>query len=56
MDKREIQNKATELKNILSKYQGELSGLEKEFFQAIFEYQKALSEEKIREIKQSLNT
>ena len=56
MDKRKIQNKATELKDILSQYQGELSELEKKLFQAISEYQKALSEERIEEIKQSLNT
>lgn len=56
MDKKEIQNKITELNNILSTYRGELSGLEKELFQAISEYQKALEKEKIKEIKQSPNT
>lgn len=54
MDKNEIQNKATELKNILSKYKSELTQLEKQLFVTISEYQKAMDKERIRELKESL--
>ena len=54
MDKKEIQNKATELKNILSKYKSELNQLEKELFATISKYQKRVDEERIKELKESL--
>ena len=44
MDKTEIQKKALELQDILSKYQSELSLLEKELFNTIGEYQKMVEE------------
>lgn len=54
MDKTEIQNKAEELKNILTKYKRELSQLETELFITISKYQKAVDEERIKELKESL--
>ncbi len=54
MDKKEIQNKATELKTILSKYKSELSELEKQLFDTISEYQKKVDEERIKELRESL--
>lgn len=54
MDKQEIRNKATELKNVLSKYKSELSQLEKQLFDTISEYQKAADEEKVKELRESL--
>ena len=54
MDKKEIQNKATELKTILSKYKSELSELEKQLFDTISEYQKKVDEERIKELRKSL--
>ena len=55
MDKTEIKNKVTELQNILLRYRGELHVLEKQLFNVISEYQKAVDEEKIKELKRSLN-
>jgi sugar-specific transcriptional regulator TrmB len=54
MDKTEIQKKSLELKDVLSKYQSELSQLEKELFNAISEYQKMVDEERIKELRESL--
>lgn len=54
MDKTEIQKRATELKNILSKYRSELGKLEKQLFMVISEYQKAADEERIKELTASL--
>lgn len=54
MDKKEIQNKATELQNILSKYKSELSQLEKQLFDTISEYQKMVDEERVKELRESL--
>ena len=54
MNKSEIQNKAVELKSILLKYKGELGLLEKQLFDTISEYTKALSEERVKEIMESL--
>lgn len=54
MDKQEIQNKAVELKDILLKYKSELSQLDKQLFDTISEYTKALSEERVKEIMESL--
>lgn len=50
-----IQQKIKELELIMSQYKNNLGGLEKELFQAISDYQKALKDEKIKEIKQNLN-
>jgi len=55
MDKRQIQEKIDELKSIMSQHKNELGKLEKEFFDVIGEYQKALEKEKIKEIKRNLN-
>ena len=54
MDRQEIQKKIRELRAIMSQYKQELGGLEKELFRAISDYQKALEEEKIKEIRASL--
>lgn len=54
MNKQEIQNKATELKNILSKYKSDLHQLDQHLFDTISEYTKALSEERVKEIMESL--
>lgn len=54
MDKQEIQNKATELKSILLKYKSDLHQLDKQLFDTISEYTKALSEERVKEIMESL--
>ena len=53
-DKKEIENKAAGLENILSRYKSELSQLEEELFDAISDYKKALEEEKLKELRQSL--
>lgn len=55
MTKEEIQQKIKELELIMSEYKNDLSALEKELFQAISDYRKALDQEKIKQIKQSLN-
>jgi oligoendopeptidase F len=55
MDKDEIQKKIAELESIMAQYKNELSVFEKEIFKVISEYQNALKEEKIKEIKQNLN-
>ncbi len=54
MDKTEIQKKAGELQNILLKYRGQLSLLEKQLSNAISEYQKAIDEQKVKELRESL--
>ena len=56
MDKDEIQQKATELNEIMKNYKGRLSELERQLFDAITEYQKALEQERIKEIKDKLVT
>lgn len=50
-----IQQKVKELESIMLQYKQELGVLDKELFQAISDYQKALDEERLKEIKQSLN-
>ena len=55
MSKEEIQQKIKELELIMSQYKNELGSLEKELFQALSDYQKALEEEKLKEIRQSLS-
>lgn len=54
MNKQEIQKKVAELKTIMSQYKKEFDILEKELYYAISDYQKALEEEKIKEIKDKL--
>lgn len=51
----EIRQKIKELEIIMSQYKNDLGGLENELLQVISDYQKALKDEKIKEIKQSLN-
>jgi regulator of replication initiation timing len=55
MNSQEIQQKVVELKSIMTQYKQELGGLERELYRAISEYQKALEDEKLKEIRQSLN-
>ncbi|MBI4692358.1 MAG: hypothetical protein HY773_02940 [Candidatus Terrybacteria bacterium] len=54
MDKIEIQNKITELKEILLQYQNQLNQYEKDLFEVISQYQKVVEEEKIKEIRKKL--
>jgi hypothetical protein len=55
MTKEEIQQKVKELQLIMSQYKNNLGTLEKELFQAVSDYQKSLDQERIKEIRQSLN-
>ena len=55
MDKDEIQQKTAELQQIILEYKNELGVAERELSQAILNYQKALEDEKISEIKKSLD-
>jgi hypothetical protein len=50
----DIKQKAKELETIMAEYKGTLSNLEKELFQALSDYQKALDQEKIKELKEQL--
>lgn len=54
MDSQDIKIKVAELQSIMSQYQHGLGSLEKELYRAISDYQKALEEEKLKEIRQSL--
>ncbi len=55
MVKEDIRKKITELESIMAQHKNDLSAVEVEIFKVISEYQNALKEEKIKEIKQSLN-
>lgn len=55
MDSQEIAKKVTQLQSIMSRYKHDLGILKKELNQAISEYQKALEEEKLKEIRQNLS-
>ncbi len=55
MNGQEIQRKVTELQSIMSQYKHELGSIEKELYRAISDYQKALEDEKLKEIRQSLS-
>ena len=55
MNSQDIQQKVKDLNSILSEYKYELSGLEKELYRAISDYQKALEKVKLKEIRQSLS-
>jgi hypothetical protein len=55
MTSQDIQQKVAELRSIMSQYKHELGGLEKELYRAISDYQKALEEEKLKEIRDSLS-
>jgi hypothetical protein len=54
MDQHEIQGKANELNDLLSRYGHDLGTLEKELSAAIQRYHEALKEEKLKEIKESM--
>ena len=54
MDKDTVQKKAEELRVILSQYEKELGVLEENLYQAVSDYQGALSQEKIKEIKEGI--
>jgi len=54
MDQSEIPQKVAELQSIMFQYKHELSRLEKELYRAISDYQKTLEEEKLEEIRSSL--
>ena len=51
----EIKQRIKELELIMSQHKSDLGILEKELFKSISEYKNALKEEKIKEIKISLN-
>jgi hypothetical protein len=55
MDKEKIQNAIEELNLLISKYKDQLHILEKELNEVISDYQRQLKEEKIKEIKKTLN-
>ena len=55
MNKQEIEQKVKELQSIMSEYKQHLNSLEKELYRAISEYQKALEEEKVKEIRDGLS-
>ena len=54
MGSQEIQQKVAELQSIMAQYKHGLGSLEKELYRAISDYQKALEEEKLKEIRSSL--
>lgn len=55
MDQHEIQKKVKELQAIMAEHKQGLGSLEKELYNAISDYQNALEEEKLREIRTNLN-
>ena len=55
MHQQDIQKKVEELKTIMVNYKLELGSLEKDLYQAISDYQKALEEEKLKELRDSLS-
>lgn len=54
MNQLEIQQKVVELQSTMSLYKHEFSSLEKELYRAISDYQKALEDEKLKEIRNNL--
>ncbi len=56
MNQDEIKQKAAELNEIMKNYRGQLNELERQLFDAISEYQKALEQERIKEIRDKLST
>jgi len=54
MDKAEIRSKTVELQKVLLKYREQLTQYEKELFEVISRYQKAVDDEKIKELRESL--
>ncbi len=56
MNQDEIKQKAAELNEIMKNYRGQLSELERQLFDAVSEYQKALEQERIKEIRDKLLT
>jgi len=54
MNSQEIQQKAKELQFIMSQYKHDLGAIEKELYRAISDYQKALEEEKLKELRSNL--
>jgi len=54
MDKQQIEQKVNELQVIMSEYKGDFSKLEKELFLIISDYQKALDEEKLKQVRGQL--
>ena len=55
MDNQQIQQKVAELKSIMAQYKLGLGSLERELYRAISEYQKALEQEKLKELRQNLS-
>ncbi len=55
MSQTDIEIKAAELEEVLTKYKSDLGSLEKELLAVVAEYKKALEAEKIKKIKASLN-
>jgi hypothetical protein len=50
----EIKQKVEELAAIMSSYHGQLGQFEHELSQALHDYQKALDEEKLKEVRDSI--
>lgn len=55
MTREEIEERKKALDNIMAEYHQELAALEKELGQTIREYTEALTEEKLRELRSTLN-
>ena len=56
MNQDEIKQKAVELNEIMKNYKGQLNELERQLFDAVSEYQKALEQERLKEIRDKLST
>lgn len=54
MSEQTIQQKVKELELIMFQYKNELGILDRELFQVTSDYQKTLSEERVKEIRESL--
>lgn len=50
----EIKQKVDELAAIMANYQGQLGQFEHELYQALHDYQKALDEEKLKEVRENI--
>ncbi|MDR3643401.1 MAG: hypothetical protein P4L74_07320 [Candidatus Doudnabacteria bacterium] len=55
MDAKNIEKKVKELQTVMAGYKHELSSLEKTLYRSISDYQKAIDEEKLKDIRSSLS-
>jgi hypothetical protein len=53
-DKAKIREKTEELKSIMSGYKAQFGNLEKQLFQAVLDYENAVREKKVEEIKKEI--